>query len=427
MVSLFEHPPRPLVRLADAVAVWIRTWREKWSIEGTVCYFPSFSSTADLTNHYHRAAWYAPRVEGQCERVFMFQTYTTGHVTPGERPPHMCDPTLNTSHIRIQAGRLANVRTLLRSKVILVWRGGWWTWILLVADRCGFAVANVDTSDARAVEYGAYCSLIWKQLLPGREKHAILQENQRRFKEVADRIAQRDVRRAYVFGTGPSLEDANNWSFSDGLTIVCNSIVQNDRLLGHIDPDFIAAADVVSHFGVSTYADQFRADLVRVLQERDAMFITTATFGYLFVVHHPEVADRVILVNQTCDGPNYNLLENFCAAKLDSIMNILMLPIAATFCKEIYLLGCDGKSTKRNNEDFWAHAKGAQYDDLVDSGHRCHPTFDIHRQKDMYSRYNQSIERTILTGEREHQIRYRSLRPSNIPVLTHRQVGADGG
>ena len=238
-------------------------------------------------------------------------------------------------------------------------------------------------------------------------------------------IARQDFRRAYVFGTGPSLEDAETWSFANALTIVCNAVVQNDRLMRHINPDFIAAADVVSHFGVSTYAHQFRSDLVRVLQERDAVFVTTATFGYLFVLHHPEVAERVILVNQTCDGPNYNLVENFSAAKLDSIMNILMLPVAATFCKEIYLLGCDGKSIVRGNEDFWAHARGAQYDHLVDSGHKCHPTFDVNRQKTTYAGYNRSIERTILTGEHERGIVYRCLSPSTIPILKQRLLGAN--
>ena len=64
---------------------------------------------------------------------------------------------------------------------------------------------------------------------------------------------------------------------------------------------------------------------------------------------------------------------------------------------------------------------------LVDSGHRYHPTFDINRQMSTYAGYNHSIDRTILTGEREHGIVYRCLSPSSIPVLQEHYLGGERG
>ncbi len=89
------------------------------------------------------------------------------------------------------------------------------------------------------------------------------------------------------------------------------------------------------------------------------------------------------------------------------------------------MLGCDGKSETRDNEDFWAHARKAQYDELVDSGHRCHPTFDRNRQKTTYQRFLDSVEETVTTGERKHGKVYRSLQPSNIPALKPRALSPE--
>jgi hypothetical protein len=103
-------------------------------------------------------------------------------------------------------------------------------------------------------------------------------------------------------------------------------------------------------------------------------------------------------------------------------MNIHMLPLAATFAREIQLLGCDGKDAKRDNEDFWAHADGAQYRDKVASGHECHPTFDAHRQRSTYDRYVHSIEVTI-QGGRQLGYRYECLSKSSIPILNSIHAG----
>lgn len=411
-----------LAAVAARPAAWLRGRHRAAGDPGSVCYFPPFDSTEELTSHYHRALWYLPAAGGRCSRVWLFSLCGD----PGPRPDFMCDDVQPSRHVEVRAGGLwTNLRALWRSRLILVWKKSAASRLLLGARRLGFPVVDVDTHDPAAVEYGAYCSLMWKHLLAGRDRHAVRQANAQRFRDLAERIRACHPARACVFGTGPTLEEARDFDFSGCLTIACNSIVQNRELLDHLEPEFITAGDVVSHFGVSAYAAEFRRDLLRTLNERDTTFVATDAFAYLLTLNHPEIADRVVLVPQTHDGPSYDLVAHFSAPKLDSVLNILMLPLAATFCDEIFLLGCDGKVPKRDNEDFWAHASGAQYHDLVDTGHRCHPTFDVNRQRTTHDRYNRSIEETIGLGEREHGKSYASLRQSHTPVLSERTAGAD--
>ena len=416
---------RLVSKLIDIFGKRIRRVREAHTPAGTVCYYPPFPCRDALTNHYYRACWYLPRVNGLCDRVLMFQTFEDGPGEPGPTPSHMAPPPSRPSHILIQPGWRANLRALLRSRLILIWKATPWSRCIAAARVLGFSVVNVDTDDPLGFEHHNYCFVLWRDLLPQADKSRILADNRRRFGEIAARIAEKGYRKACVLGTGPSLNEALDLDFEGTLTIICNSIVKDSRLLQHTRPCFLVAADVVSHFGVSLYAQQFRSDLLAVLGEQDVVFVTVASVGYLFLCHYPNTADRVISIEHAGDAPNYNLLEDFRAPMMDSVLNILMLPLAATFCKEIHILGCDGKATDSGNEDFWPHAAASQYHHLVDTGHRCHPTFDVQRRMRTYQCYERSVRQTILLGEREHEITYRCLAPSNVQTLNDRHISAN--
>ncbi|MGD2090163.1 MAG: hypothetical protein PVH61_28560 [Candidatus Aminicenantes bacterium] len=395
--------------------------REK-KIEKIITYYPRFRTVEDLTNHYHRACWYLPRIAGVLEYVNLFQKIGR-NASPGEPPAHMVSAGSRPSHLLVKNGISQFYKTLFRSRLILVWKNYkplLWKFLALF----GITAVNVDTHDLSSREYGAYCGVIWFRLLSPEQKTAILSENYQRFSRAAYDIIDKKYSRSCVFGTGPSLGKAYEFDFTGCLNIVCNSIVQNRKLLDHIKPTFICAGDVVSHLGVSRYAGKFREDLVNVLKsrDRDLYFITTAAFGYLFTLNHPEVKDRTILIHQSLPGPNYDLLHGFGLPALDSTLNIHMLPLASTFTREIFLLGCDGKNSQQDNEDFWAHAREAQYYDLVNSGHLCHPTFDAHRQKKTYDGYIQSLETVITAGENLHGKTFWTLQPSNVPILKSRQI-----
>lgn len=404
----------------------LQKFKRNWS-NAEVCYYPRFENSEDLTHHYFKASWYLPFVENYCEAVTLYQKYRLKHNSKaGPCPVDMGQLENCRQHIKVDFGIVSFIKKLIQSGCVLCWKNDRRDFVLKIMKLAGLKIINVDTFDPSSIEYGNYCNLIWEHLLPDWLKMDILQEHATKFRyTVGTKITQKSYNRACVFGTGPSLEDAKNFNFKDCLTVVCNTIIQSNALLEHIQPDFITAGDVVSHFGVSKYAFQFRNDLIRQLKNRDMWFITTARFGYLFITNHPEIANKTILIDQTLGGPNFDLIKMFGLPYLDSTLNIHMLPIAATFVKEIYLLGVDGKSKNRSNEDFWAHAKGIQYNDLVQTGHRCHPTFDLNRQCHTMDRFLHSISDTINKGESDNGIFYCSLRPSNINVLQERSIPSD--
>ncbi len=415
-----ENKARDILRRVRTLIVGLRTHHR----HGAVCYYPPFESQADLTNHYWRACWYLPKVEKWCDHVLMFQQYGRPDAVAAQRPEYMAPAPSPTDHIQIRkGGTFATLRAMLKCSLVLDWKGGKQSWLLRLLALAGIKVVNVATEDLQGKEYGSYCSLIWKCLLPNNQRQLILGDSRRRFETIARRIRTENPENVCVFGTGPSLERAFEYDCRGSLNIVCNSIVQNDGLLDHTNPTFACAGDVVSHLGISAYAHQFRADLIRVLQQREMYFVSTAAHGSILLWHYPELAKKLILIDQTTAEPNFDLLTQFAAPQLDSVLNVLMLPMAATFAKKIWLLGIDGKSPEpKKNEDFWTHAQGAQYFDLVDTGHQCHPTFDAHRQASTYVRYLRSTEETLRLGELNHGIEYRSLCPSHIPPVNERAV-----
>ena len=409
-----------LLRKAGNVVRRLHRFRAK---SHRVTYYPAFENVSDLSNHYYRACWYLPFVENFCEEVLFYQSCGT---TLESHPAFMAASPSSTEHIQFRRGRWRNALKLLRSDLVVLWKKDTGSKTLTFLARfCGIKIINVATDDLGSKEFGAYCSLIWNYLMTERDRDVVVAANKQRFEEIAKRVQSEGFERSCVFGTGPSLAEAETLDLGHSLNIVCNSLVQNEGLLDALAPRFICAGDVVSHLGVSAYAQRFRDDLIRALEQRDMTFVTTASFGMLFLFHYPALEGKVVLLPQTCSGPNFDLLANFGSPRLDSTMNIHMLPLAATFTKTILMLGCDGKAASDENEDFWPHAKTAQYHDLVDSGHQCHPTFDVHRQLSTYDRYLSSVELTVSEGERDHGIRYLTLAPSNVPALRTREITAE--
>ena len=383
-----------------------------------IVYYPAFDSEEELTSHYYRACWYFPRENNHCKAVYL---YKHKEISLKEKPEYMGQSNVSTDHIVIRNDVSKLKRNAENAKVVLIWKKCEDNFADLLKLK-GVIVVNVATNDEDAVEYGRYCDLLWRYFKTDEEKKNIIQDSYNKFVRYAEVIKKKGWKTGCVFGTGPSLETAKEFDFSECISVVCNSIVQNKELLSHISPQFITAGDVVSHLGVSLYAEVFRKDLVEYLQSSDAYYLTTAPFGYILLEQCAEIAHKIILVEQMTDEQNYDLTQLFGLPKLDSTFNIHMLPIIHTFCDNIFILGCDGKSKTRNNEDFWAHAQEAQYFDLVNTGHQCHPTFDINRKKNTYNRYQDSVLHSVMEGEKRHGKKYYTLQQSYIEALENRKL-----
>ena len=383
-----------------------------------VVYYPCFTSADAFSDHFHRASWYLPIESGIVERVVMG---SSNRIQPRSRPDYMCAPRQDVFIDQVSDG-FAFAEALAFARVILLWQTPSAAELAVLRKLTGATLLNVDTIDPAAAEYGRYCEVHWKCMSQS-ARNALLDKSRDRFSELRESAVHKGYRSAVVFCTGPSVERAFEFDFSQCFTHVCNTIVGNPALMDHINPDLISAGDVVSHFGISLYAERFREDLVRQLKARNCFFLTTAQFGNLLRIQYPEIEERILLCEQTISRPNFDLLSKWALPCLDSVLNIHMLPAAATICNEIYILGADGRDPdSEKNEDFWAHSAGAHYHELVETGHRAHPTFAGNREDKTFDGFLEAIRVTVETGERDFDKHYYALTPSHTPVLRERYV-----
>lgn len=194
------------------------------------------------------------------------------------------------------------------------------------------------------------------------------------FRAQIQRLKALNLGKAYVFGTGRSLADAISKDWSDGYRVVCNTIVRDPELWNHIEPHFIVAADTIYHFGFTDFAKAFRADLRRRLSETETYFVYPERFHAIVEREFGSVAERLIPVPQGHhDRLVLDLEQDFELSGLGNILNILLLPIACTLQRNVFLWGLDGRAP--NDRLFWANSEKHSYPELMDSLLNAHPAF----------------------------------------------------
>jgi len=420
-----------LLKLVDLWSAVFHDHEESWPArlflcyqkDSLVCYHPAFPDREALVDHWFRARWYLPPLPGYLSRVAFF---TSGDPTPpseDERPAYICEPPQEAPHFRLCRGTLHRWWALLRSHHIVVWKKGLnaspWVvlWKLL-----GKHVAYVAIDDKGGREYADYCELPWRVLSP-RKRRAVNHSSRMRFDDHVAELKDLGLDRAYVFGNGPSLETAVDYDFSNGYSVMCNSVVNNPALLDHVKPHFVVAGDPVNHFGCSAYADKYRQNLFRALDERPSLRLVIPDFhGYVLLANYPQYEKQIFIIPMKAKVVNFDLTREYRIPVFWSVLNALMIPVACTLANEIYTLGCDGMSRNRDNEDFWAHAKGV-IDERIDDAHRCHPTFDLHRKSHPeYVRVQLDLAQSVIRAENEHNKRFHAINHSHMALLDARHV-----
>ncbi len=194
-----------------------------------------------------------------------------------------------------------------------------------------------------------------------------------RLQAYAGRHALREFGRAYVFGTGPSLERARERRWDDGVRIVCNTIVRDRELWLHLQPHFILAADAGYHFSMTRHAAAFREDLGRRLAETDTMFLYPAVFDAVVRRELAAHADRLVPVPGG-QGRNLanNLLNDFEFPDLHNILPRLLI-VAGTFADDIRLWGFDGRAP--DARDFWHNSGRHSYPEHMAALKTAYPAF----------------------------------------------------
>ena len=243
----------------------------------------------------------------------------------------------------------------------------------------------------------------WHELLQQHAPPPDIDGAKRRFIEFARKRGLRDFGKAYVFGTGPSLARAVDRDWSDGVRVVCNTIVRDTELWRHIQPHLIVAADAGYHFSFVEHARAFRVDLKQRLHESDTLFLYPAGFDALLQREFVGLESQLIPVpggsQQTLD---YDFAENFSFPELHNILP-RMLAVACCLADEIGLWGFDGRSP--DTKHFWDNSSRHSYPELMAELREAYPAFfEEHVPRDDEHRYvrwafGDALERCLSDAE----------------------------
>ncbi|MGA0608369.1 hypothetical protein ACO2Q0_20440 [Phenylobacterium sp. VNQ135] len=245
-------------------------------------------------------------------------------------------------------------------------------------------------------------------------------------------ILKEQLKKVYLFGTGPSLAQAINCSWQDGYRIVCNTIVRDAELWHHISPHAVVAADALYHFGPTKFAETFRADLLRRLQESpDVVFIYPDIFHCVVAREIPIEAHRLIPIHKQ---PSNQLVhkcvtELFALPGLGNVLNLMLLPVGCSLSKHVKLWGFDGRAPQ--DALFWANSSKHSYPELMETLQEAHPAFFDHfvpaRDPEAYVRavHGDVLEHCLAQAEADGWT-FEMLHRSWTPTLERRRrVAAD--
>ena len=270
----------------------------------------------------------------------------------------------------------------------------------------------VDPTYYSTIESGTYMSLYYRTL-EHKEKELVVELSKKNYQSLLNKVMGYD--KAYVFGTGPSLDRAMEFDYSDGFCVVCNSIVKNKTLLQHIKPQLLVFADPVFHFSPCLYSAEFRRLMLDVVKEFDCYIMLPEHNVPLYLSHCPELENKIIgmpVYGENYNFPNYN---NFNVRGSANILTLFMLPVASAVAREIYIIGADGRNP--DEKYFWKHSSSSQFDDLMQTVFNTHPSFFRDRvYTDYYKQHCDFLEGLIHYGERLGK-KYYTLTPSYIPAL----------
>lgn len=222
-----------------------------------------------------------------------------------------------------------------------------------------------------------------------------IKEAEAEFREVSTRL-KKDKSRAYIFGTGSSLERAGEMDWSNGIRIVSNTIVKDEALWRHIDPHFIVAGDALYHFGHTPFAVAFRSDLRLRLAESSAYFVYPSIFDPVVRRELSDLQSRLIPIPYGSSRvPICDLMQGFELPLTGNVLNLLLLPIASTLAKDIFLWGFDGKAP--GDKMFWKNSERHFYQEFVPQLEAAHPAFFAFQlPKDKPDSYVNSVHGDIL-------------------------------
>ncbi|MEO1193664.1 MAG: hypothetical protein AAFY02_18050 [Pseudomonadota bacterium] len=393
----------------------------------TILLYPAFDDPALCADVFSRVFWYFAPYERYIASVSAFAPFEQ---VPLDVPDHI-DPTAVTAAAGKKVLEKVTLATALAdhsgwdaaieaADIVLVWSvpdeesDQPYESLKSMQRRFGqdkiFAVDEVKINTGASNMMSAALSLI-------DDEEELLAQSAAKLATFKERIT---LPVGYVFGTGPSLEEAWRYDYSDGHCIVCNSIVKNAPLLDKLNPIALMAGDPIFHAGPSTYAAAFRESLASCMAERDFhLFVPWRDYG-IYLTYLPEDLHERIIGIPLYNGDDYNIdiEKRFAVLGLPNVLTLLLLPVAATFFEHVGISGCDGRPLSQNSY-FWGHHKASQFGDQMDAIQRAHPGFFSISYNDYYLRHCAETERLCQDIEKAGKTVH-AVTASFIPALRKR-------
>jgi len=261
-------------------------------------------------------------------------------------------------------------------------------------------------------------------------------------------------KKAYVFGTGPSLAKARDFDYRDGFRIICNTTVKDQDLLDHIKPQLLVFLDEALFFSPSRYSAEFRRMVLKTVEKHGCRIMVPPHLVPFLTAHYPGLEGKTIglfspgirdigvrdIVNLLIKKPwrflsfapkldrisglkqqyNFPTPDNMSVMKTSSVMTSHMIPVASTIADEIYIIGADGRT--KTEKYFWSYNPSTQFTELMQTLYDTHPSFFRDSvYTDYYKQNSKYMEEVMAFGESRGK-RYFSLTPSSFPSLMQRML-----
>ncbi len=246
--------------------------------------------------------------------------------------------------------------------------------------------------------------------------------NKRSFDNFKNFSKQKKSNKAYLFGSGPSIEEYNKYEIDNNAwKIICNSLVKNIQFINDIKVDAITIADPVFHFGHSKYAIAFRKDLINRWHENKFYIFLPEVNLPFFLRHYPFLEYHLIGVQNSNKIKKLSNHGEISVFPTENILSYLMLPLGFQLAKNLFLIGFDGKSNKEEADYFWDHQQEFQYLDLIADAKIEHPAFFEDRSFVGYYEKHCSTLDLYIQFATEKNIEVQSLTRSFIPCFAPSQ------
>ncbi|MAZ45760.1 MAG: hypothetical protein CMD74_03520 [Gammaproteobacteria bacterium] len=387
-----------------------------------IAFYPTFKSKEEIADHYYRLHWYLHPYRDQCETITLI--HDLGDDPIGDFPAYL-DPSIkdlvgNGLEVKLwDVSAFKSVENIFDSAdLVLIWDANsteddWISQTQFAEQIEPKICVRVDHISQRFA--GSFYLKLADHFEPDASNY--IKESNAVFKEIRD-ICSAD--KGYIFGTGPNLSAARAHDFSDGTCIACNSMVRNIDLLDRLQPSLIVIADPIFHAGPSRYAGTFRSELVAALDRYDCFLIVPTRDYHIYRTFLPQRFHAKIsgIPYKSIEEPNLDLDADFYVSSTPNILTLFLLPLAATFFKEIYIAGCDGRPVDADGY-FWAHDSASQINEEMNSIQRAHPAFFEIDYNDYYREHCETLDLWIKKAESNGKL-VETITPSYIPVLRDR-------